>query len=135
LQSGAVIAANHIGVCERDRVTAFDSGRHVPEVSMLKSEIKTAIDHHSHCVRGVRHQFKLQWAALEPRWSSRSARYLLAIEVLSDAGTGSSTMHVVTQAGTNRTDLLRLVDDALEDYLEREHPATVRAYPSERTAS
>jgi len=102
---------------------------------MLKTEIKTAIDHHSHCVRGVRHQFKLQWAALEPRWSSRSARYLLAIEVLSEAHSGSSTMHIVTRAGTNRTDLLRLVDDALEDYLERERPAAVRAYPSERTAS
>ena len=102
---------------------------------MLKTEIKKAIDHHSHCVRGVRHQFKLQWAALEPRWSSRSARYLLAIEVVSDAHSGSSTMHVVTRAGTNRTDLLRLVDDALEDYLERDRPAAVRAYSSERTAS
>ena len=102
---------------------------------MSKSEFKTAIDHHSHCVGGVRHQFKLQWAALEPRWSSRSARYLLAIEVLSEAHSGSSTMHVVVRAGTNRTDLLRLVDDALEDYLEREQPATVRAYSGERTAS
>lgn len=102
---------------------------------MLKSEIKTAIDDHSHCVRGVRHQFKLQWAALEPRWSSRSARYLLAIEVLSDAHAGSSTIHVVTRAGTNRTDLLRLVDEALEDYLEKERPAAVTAYSSERTAS
>jgi hypothetical protein len=102
---------------------------------MLKTQIKTAIDHHSHCVRGVRHRFKLQWAALEPRWSSRSATYLLAIEVLPEAHGGSSTMHVLTRAGTNRTDLLRLVNDALEEYLEREHPASVRVYPSERTAS
>jgi hypothetical protein len=85
---------------------------------MLKTEIKTAIDHHSHSVGGTRHQFRLQWAALEPRWASRAARYLLAIEVLSDAHAGSSTMHVVTRAGTNRADLLRLVDDALEEHLE-----------------
>ena len=99
---------------------------------MLKTQIKTLIDDHSHDVQGVRYRFKLQWAALEPRWSSRSARYLLAIEVLTDARSGSSTMHVVTRAGTNRTDLLRLVEDALEDYLEREHPAAVIAYAGER---
>ena len=101
---------------------------------MQKTEIRTAIDHHSHEVRGVRYNFRLQWAALEPRWSSRSARYLLAIEVLTDARSGSSTMHVVARAGTNRTDLIRLVEDALEDHLEREHPATVRAYASQRIA-
>ena len=101
---------------------------------MRKNEIRTAIDHHSHEFRGVPYRFRLQWAALEPRWSSRSARYLLAIEVLTDARSGSSTMHVVTRAGTNRTDLIRLVEDALEDYLEREHPATVTEYASERTA-
>jgi hypothetical protein len=102
---------------------------------MLKAEMKKAIDHHSHCVGGVRHEFRLRWAALEPRWSSRSARYLLAIEVISDDRPDSATMHVVTRAGTNRTDLLRLVNDALEDYLEREPAATVRAYPAERTAN
>ena len=101
---------------------------------MLKTEIRTAIDHHAHDVGGVRYRFRLQWAALEPRWSSRAARYLLAIEVLSDARSGSSTMHVVTRAGTNRTDLVRLVEDALEDFLERDHPATVTAYGRESTA-
>lgn len=102
-------------------------------IAMRQTEIRTAIDHHSHEVRGVRYTFRLQWAALEPRWSSRSARYLLAIEVLTDARSGSSTMHVVVRAGTNRSDLIQLVEDALEDYLEREHPATVTAYASERT--
>ena len=95
---------------------------------MLKTEIRTAIDDHSHDVRGVRYRFRLQWAALEPRWSSRAARYLLAIEAITDARSDSATVHVVTRAGTNRTDLLRLVEDALEDYLEREHSATVIAY-------
>ena len=37
-------------------------------------------------------------------------------------------MYVLMRAGINRTDLLRLVEDAVEDYLEREHPATVTAY-------
>jgi len=32
---------------------------------MLKTEIRTAIDDHSHDVRGVRYRFRLQWAALE----------------------------------------------------------------------
>jgi hypothetical protein len=100
---------------------------------MLKTEIRTAIEAHSHDVQGVRYRFRLQWAALEPRWSSRAARYLLTIEVLTDARSGSSTMHVVTRAGTNRTDLLQLVDDALEDYLKREHAATMSAYARERT--
>ena len=98
---------------------------------MRKTEIRTVIDAHSHDLRGVRYRFRLQWAALEPRWSSRSARYLLAIEVVTDARSGSPTMHVVTRAGTNRTDLLRLLEDALEDYLEREPSATVIAYAGE----
>ena len=89
---------------------------------MLKTEIKTAIDHHSHYVGGIRHEFRLQWAALEPRWSSRAARYLLAIEVLTESRVGSSTIHVVTHARTNRADLLRLVDDALEEHLGNTRP-------------
>jgi len=101
---------------------------------MLKTEIRTVIDRHSHDVGGVPYRFRLQWAALEPRWSSRSARYLLAIEVLSETRPGSSTMHVVTRVGTNRTDLVRLVGEALEDYLERAHPANLTVYGSERTA-
>ena len=101
---------------------------------MLKTEIGTVIGDHSHDVRGVRYRFRLQWAALEPRWSSRSARYLLAIEVLTDSGSGSSTMHVVTRAGTTRTELLRLIEAALEDYLEREHPATPVAFAGEHSS-
>jgi hypothetical protein len=94
---------------------------------MLKTEIKSAIDQHSHYVGETRHQFRLQWAALEPRWSSRSARYLLAIEVVTDSG--SRLMHVLTRAGTTRADLLRLVDDALEDFLENNDSSTARGYP------
>jgi hypothetical protein len=94
---------------------------------MLKTEIKTAIDHHSHWVRGIRHEFRLQWAALEPRWSSRAARYLLAIEVLPESRVGTSTMHVLTHARTNRADLLRLVDDALQDHLCNTRPSTATA--------
>ena len=94
---------------------------------MLKTEMKTAIDHHSHSVRGIRHEFRFQWAALEPRWSSRAARYLLAIEVLPESRTGPSTMHLVTRAGTTRADLLRLVDDALEEHLDSKRPSPATA--------
>lgn len=111
---------------------ALDPGAPMARGSMLKTAIRTAIDDHSHDVQGVRYRFKLEWAALEPRWSSRSARYLLAIEVFTDARSGSSTIHVMTRAGTSRTDLLRLIEDALEDSLESEHPATVVAYAGER---
>ena len=90
---------------------------------MLKTDMKTAIDHHSHYVRGIRYEFRLQWAALEPRWSSRAARYLLAIEVFPESRAGSSSIHVVTRAGTNRADLLRLVDDALEEHLDNQRPS------------
>jgi hypothetical protein len=86
---------------------------------MSQTEIETAIDEHCHCVGGIHHQFKLQWAAREPRWSASQGRYLLTIEVFSDAHVGSSTIHIVTHAGTNHADLLRLVDDALEEHLAR----------------
>jgi hypothetical protein len=100
---------------------------------MLKTEIKTAIDEHSHCVGETRHQFRLQWAALEPRWSSRSARYLLAIEVLSDSHDGPRAMHVITRASTSRAELLRLVDDALEDLLANDDSARLSGPPSVST--
>lgn len=83
---------------------------------MSKTEIQSAIDQHHRCVEGIRYQFKAAWAALEPRWPRR---YLLAIEVLSEAHIGSSRIHIVAHFRTTRADLLRLVDDALEDLLAR----------------
>ena len=97
---------------------------------MSKTEIETAIDEHCYCIEGIRHQFKLQWAAREPRWSASQGRYLLAIQVLSDAHAGSSTIHIVTHAGANRADLLRLVDDALEEHLARSGAANTPAMVS-----
>ena len=81
---------------------------------MSKTEIQQAIDHHRHSIEGMSYQFKVVWAALEPRWSSRSRRYLVAIEVLSKDRVDSSTLHIVAHARTTRADLLRLLDDALE---------------------
>ena len=96
---------------------------------MSKAHMKTVIDEHQHSVNGVRYRFRLQWAALEPRWSSRAARYLLAIEAFADGEVGApcTTMHVVTRAGTNTPTLLSLVDDALEDQLQRGGPSAATA--------
>ena len=96
---------------------------------MLKADMKTVIGQHGHTVNGVRYRFRLQWAALEPRWSSRSARYLLAIEVFGegDLTVPCATVHVVTPAGTNAANLLRLVSDALEEHLRCAHPAAASA--------
>ena len=81
---------------------------------MSKTEIQAAIDQHNCCVEGIRYRFKVAWAAFEPR---RPRRYILAIEVLSEARVGSSKIHIVAHARTTRADLLRIVDDALEDHL------------------
>ena len=81
---------------------------------MSKTEIQTAIGQHHRCVEGIPYRFKVAWAAFEPR---RPRRYILAIEVLSEARVGSSRMHIVAHARTTRADLLRIVDDALEDHL------------------
>ena len=81
---------------------------------MSKSEIQTAIDEHHQSAEGIRYQFKVVWAALEPRWSSRSRRYVVAIDVRSAVRIGSRTIHIMAHASTTRADLLRLVDDALE---------------------
>ena len=87
------------------------------EGPVSKTEIQAAIDQHHHCGEGIRYQFKTAWAAFEPRWSTRSRRYIVAIDVLSEAQSGSSRIHIVAHARTTRADLLRLVDDALEDHL------------------
>ena len=86
---------------------------------MLKDDMKTAIDEHACSILGKPHRFRLQWAALEPRWASRAARYLLAIEVLpkGQATVPPTTVHVVTRASVARAQLLALVEDALCDYL------------------
>ena len=90
---------------------------------MSKTEIQVAIDQHHHCVEGMWYQFKVVWAELEPRWSTRSRRYLVAIDVLSEARVAASRIHIVAPARTTRADLLRLVDDALEEHLGCERVA------------
>jgi hypothetical protein len=86
---------------------------------MLKDDMKTAIDQHACSILGTPHRFRLQWAALEPRWASRAARYLLAVEVLpkGQATVPPTTVHVVTRASVARDQLLALVEEALGDYL------------------
>jgi len=88
---------------------------------MSKANMKTVIEQHGRLVNGIPYRFRLQWAALEPRWSSRSARYLLAIEAFTDGEdrVPCATVHVVTGSATSPVDLLSLVDDALEDHLGR----------------
>ena len=97
---------------------------------MSKTEIQVAIDQHHHTVEGVRYQFKVVWAGSEPRWSSRSRQYLVAIEVLSEDRIGSSRIHIVADARTTRAELLRLVDEALE-LLIRESRHRAEAHTSE----
>jgi hypothetical protein len=96
---------------------------------MFKSNMQELIDHHDHAVHGIRYRFRFQWAALEPRWSSRGARYLLAIEVFADGDVSApcTTVHVVTRVETNPASLLRLVDDALEDHLAHRRPCAATA--------
>src|SRR6187455_3310564 len=87
---------------------------------MLKDDMKTAIDKHACSILGTPHRFRLQWAALAPRWASRAARYLLAIEVLPNgqATVPPTTVHVVTRASVTRAQLLELVEDALCAHLQ-----------------
>jgi len=96
---------------------------------MSKTEIQMAIDQHHHYVEGIRYQFKVVWAALEPRWSSRSRRYLIAINVGSDASVGSRTTHIMAHASTSRADLLRLVDDAVEGLVRDNRDVAARQTP------
>ena len=87
---------------------------------MLKAEMKAAIEEHACLVNDTLHRFRLQWAAVEPRWSARGARYLLAIELLPDGQptVPGTTVHVVTRAATTRADLLALVEDAVYQRLQ-----------------
>lgn len=89
---------------------------------MSKETMTATVDHHSHKVGGVVYRFRLRWAALEPRWSSRSARYLLEIEARPEQGVPCAIVHVMTHAATTRANLVRLVDAALEEQLGRERP-------------
>jgi hypothetical protein len=84
---------------------------------MSKDTMAATVDHHSYTVGGVSYRFRLRWAALEPRWSSRSARYLLEIEVRAQAGPPCAIVHVMTHAATTRANLLRLVEAASEEQL------------------
>ena len=87
---------------------------------MLKDEMKVAIAQHACSILGEAYGFRLQWAALEPRWASRAARYLLAIDVLPQAlsAVPPTTVHVVTRASVTRAQLLELVEAALRDHLQ-----------------
>jgi len=49
-------------------------------------------------------------------------------EVFPESGAAaSSTVHVMTRAGTNRADLLRLAHEALEEHLQSRHPVSATA--------
>jgi hypothetical protein len=87
---------------------------------MLKDDMKVAVGQHVCSILGTPHGFRLQWAALEPRWASRAARYLLAIEVLPNgkATVPPTIVHVVTRASVTRMELLGLVEDALCAHLQ-----------------
>ena len=87
---------------------------------MVKAELKAAVDQHVCPVNGNPHRLRLQWAAVEPRWVARGARYLLAIDVLSDASLAPlTTLHVMTRATATRQELLDLVDDAVDEQMRR----------------
>ena len=97
---------------------------------MSKTEIQVAIDQHHHSVERMDYQFKVVWAGSEPRWSNRSRRYVVAIEVRSEDRVDSSRINIVTPARTTREDLLGLVDDALE-LLVRESRDRLEAHAPE----
>jgi len=87
---------------------------------MSKETMVMTVDHHSHQVGNAVYRFRLRWMALEPRWSSRTVRYLLEIEARIDGRPPCAIVHVLTQAATSRADLLRLVDARLEEELRSE---------------
>ena len=84
---------------------------------MSKDTMAATVDHHIYRANGVSYRFRFRWAALEPRWSSRSARYLLEIEVQAEAGSAPTVIHVLAHAATSRANLLQLVNAALEEHL------------------
>lgn len=102
---------------------------------MTRAEIEEAIAQHARNVNGSRHRFRVTSTASEPRWSL--VRRLLSIDVYPDGPTDGllTTVQVLTPVRTARGQLLRLVDDALDEFL-REHgfdPSTA-AGPSETPA-
>ena len=84
---------------------------------MSKTEILAAINQHHHTIDGTGYGFKVAWAAPEPRWSTGSRRYLIAIDVFSEARMRYPRIHIVTHGRTTCFDLLCLVDEALKDHL------------------
>jgi len=87
---------------------------------MTKAEMEKAIAQHARNVNGSRHRFRVAWTAREPRWSR--ARCLLSIEVYPDRPTTQpwATVEILTPVKTTHEQLLRLVDDAVDEFL-REH--------------
>lgn len=89
---------------------------------MSKTEIQMVIDHHRQSLEGIGYQFKVASASLEPRWWTRSRRYLIAIDALSEASVGSRRIHILASARTKCPEILCLVEDALKEHL-CEYPA------------
>ena len=86
---------------------------------MTKAEMKMAVDDHVCASHGDAHRLRLQWIATEPRFS-RDGRYLLAIDLLDDASeTPMTTVHVMTRATVTRQRLLDLIDDAVDEQIQR----------------
>ena len=81
---------------------------------MLKDDMKVAIAQHACSILGEPHGFRLQWAALEPRWASARRDISSRSSVPERPGdVPPTTVHVVTRASVTRVELLGLVEDAL----------------------
>lgn len=80
---------------------------------MSKSDLKEIIEQYECVSKGVALNFKMQWAASEPRWAARRSLYTVAVDVLPEHG-GPKTIHLVVPKSTARNALLQLLVDAVE---------------------
>jgi hypothetical protein len=86
---------------------------------MTKAEMKTAVDDHVYPLNGHPHRLRLRSVATEPRFS-RGRWYLLAIDLLPDGSkAATTTVHVMTRATVTRQELLDLIDDVVDEQMQR----------------
>jgi hypothetical protein len=83
---------------------------------MTKTELIAIINQHSQTIDGLKYRFEVTAVVREPLWSG-GLRYLFTVAAVVDGVPDTPVIYLLTQARITKSDLLRLLENAMQDEL------------------
>lgn len=86
---------------------------------MTKTELIAIINQHSHTIDGLKYRLEVTAVVREPLWSG-GKRYLFTVAAVADGVPNTPVFHLLTQASLTRSELLQLLENAMQEQLRCE---------------